>query len=150
MLESGAGREGAQNDSEAEMDPVQYPTNHVVGILDTQDQTSCAVDSLVSGGFLESEIQIGHGTALADRVESHTGRHGLQDLFIRLFQSVGLQNAEIEMRDRYEQALRDGRTVIAILAPTEERKDRAAQIVRECGAHFINFFGHLSVERIIR
>jgi hypothetical protein len=52
------------------------------------------------------------------------------------------------MKEHYEKALRDGRTVIAILTPTDERKDRAAQILKECGGHFINFYGRLAVQRI--
>jgi hypothetical protein len=133
-----------------ETGPVRYPTNHVLGILDKPDQTTCAIDALVSGGFLESEIDLGRGTEMADRLEAGTGRQGFQDWFIRLFQSVGLKNAEIELKDRYEQALRDGKTVLAVMAPTEERKDLAAKILRDCGGHFINYFGHLNVERIAR
>jgi hypothetical protein len=34
--------------------------------------------------------------------------------------------------------------------PTEERKDLAVGIIRKCGGRFINFFGQLNVERIMR
>jgi hypothetical protein len=133
-----------QNDDES----VQYPTNQVIAILDTQVQTACAVDALANGGFLESEVELLRGSEEADRLAGGTGRRGFQDWFIRLTGSVGLKNAETEMKDRYEQALRDGHTVLAILTPTEDRKDRAAQILKECGGRFINFFGRLNVERI--
>jgi hypothetical protein len=120
----------------------------VLAILATPDQTSCAVDALVNGGFLESEIDLGHGPEVADQVAATTGRSGFQDWFIRLFQQVGLKNAETEMKDRYDQAVRDGQTVIAVLTPTEERKNRAAAMLGECGARFINYFGRLNVERL--
>jgi hypothetical protein len=61
-----------------------------------------------------------------------------------------LKNAETEMKERYEEALRDNRSVVAVLAPTEARKDLAADIFRKCGGRFINFFGELNVERIAR
>jgi hypothetical protein len=138
----------AQSGSQDESEPLQYPANHVIGILDTQDQTACAVDGLVTGGFLESEIELLRGAEEADRLDQTTGRRGLVDLTILLFQRIGLENAEIEMKERYEEALRDGRTVIAILTPTDERKDRAVQILKECGGHFINFYGRLAVQRI--
>jgi hypothetical protein len=138
----------AQSGSQDEAEPLQYPANHVIGILDTHDQTACAVDGLVTGGFLESEIRILRGAEDADRLDETTGRRGMVDVFIRVFQRVGLENAEIEMKEHYEKALRDGRTVIVILAPTDERKDRAAQILQECGGHFINYYGRLAVERI--
>jgi hypothetical protein len=84
----------------------------------------------------------------ADRLAAGTGRRGLQDWFIRLTHSVGLKNAETELKERYEQVLRSNQTVVAVLAPTEERKDLAADMLRRCGGYFINFFGRLNVQRI--
>lgn len=141
-----AAEQARPNDEES----VEYPTNQVVAILDTQVQTACAVDALANGGFLESEVELLRGSEEADRLRGGTGRRGFQDWFIRLTGSVGLKNAETEMKDRYEQALRDGHTVLAILTPTEDRKDRAAEMIKECGGRFINFFGRLNVERITR
>jgi hypothetical protein len=129
--------------------PVQYPTNYVVGILNTSEQTACALDALVNGGFLESEVQLIKPEEI-DRLAAGTGRRGIQDWFIRVTGSIGLKNAETEMKERYEHALRDGGTLMAVLAPTEDRKDLAAQILQQCGGHFINFFGRLNVERIAR
>ena len=37
---------------------------------------------------------------------------------------------------------------MAVLAPTEERKELAAQLLRDCGAQFIHFFGALALERM--
>jgi hypothetical protein len=143
-----------QNDAEQvpenDFESFEYPANHVVAILDTQVQITCAVDALANGGFLESEIGLLRGSEDADRLAGGTGRHGFQDWFIRLTGSVGLKNAETEMKDRYEQALRDGSTVVAVLTPTNDRKDRAAEILKQCGGRFINFFGRLNVERITR
>jgi hypothetical protein len=148
MPEPQSGHKAVEQAKEDESNPIQYPTDKVVAILDTSDQTSCALDSLVAGGFLESEIEILHGPEEADRLEATTGRRGIQDWWIRAFERVGLQNAEIEVKDRYERALREGHTAIAVLAPTEERKDRAAELLRKCGGHFINFFGRLNIQRI--
>ena len=134
--------------TESEARGVQYPTHHVVAIFDTSDQTSCALDALLGGGFLESEVAVARGTEDADRLAAGTGRQGLRDWFIRLTGTVGLKNTETEMKERYERALREDHTVIAVLAPTEERRDRAADTFRKCGGHFINFFGPLNVERI--
>ena len=150
VAESQSGRDSVEHGHEDELETVQYPTNHVLAILDTPDQTACAVDALVNGSFLESEVRIGHGLQHADRLEAATGRSGFQDWFIRLFQSVGLKNAEIELKDHYEQALREGKTVVAVLTPTVERKDLAVRLIRDCGGRFINFYGRLNVERIGR
>jgi hypothetical protein len=143
-----SGKGSTPREVEDQRDRGQYPINHVLAILATPDQTSCAVDALVSGGFFESEIDLGHGPEVANQVAGTTGRSGVQDWFIRLFQQVGLKNAEIELKDDYEKALRDGQTVIAVLTPTEERKNRAAAMLRECGARFINYYARLNVERL--
>ena len=136
-----------QSSGQDELEPVQYPTNHVVGVLDKSEQIACALDTLVSGGFLESEIELIKPEEI-ERLAVGTGRRGIHDWFIRVTGSLGLKNAETEMKERYEQALRGGGTLVAVLALTEDRKDRAAQILQQCGGHFINFFGRLSVERI--
>jgi hypothetical protein len=138
----------SSGDAKDQAKPVRYPTHYVIGVLETTAQSSCTVDALVHGGFLESEIELGRGTEAADRIGASTGRQGFGDWLIRLFDVVGLKNTEIETKDKYEQALRDGYTVVAVLAPTEERKELAAQLLRDCGARFINFFGSLSLERM--
>ena len=119
-------------------------------MLDTSEQVECALDALVNRAFLESEIEINRGVEFADRLGASTGREGLSDWFIRLFQTVGLKNPETEIKEEYEQAVRDGHAVIAILTPTEERKDLAAQLLQGCGARHLNYFGRFEVERIGR
>ena len=145
MPESQSGSDASQENGEA----IEYPTNHVVAILDTQDASVRAIDALVKAGFLESEIELYRGAEEADRLHGGSGRAGFRDWWIRLFESVGLKNAETEMKDRYEQGLRAGGTVLAVMAPTDERKDLASRIISDCSGHFINFFGHLSVERLV-
>jgi hypothetical protein len=147
MAESESGRDVAGATPE-ETAAVDYPTHHVIAILETADQVDCALDGLLGGGFLESEVELNRGPADADRLAAGSGRRGLQDWLIRLAGSVGLKNAEIEMKERYERALRDRRTVIAVLAPTDERKRLAGEVLRGCGGHFVNFFGQLNVERL--
>ena len=146
-LESGrsAGQPGGN-----EIDPIQYPTDKVIAVLDTSEQVQCAVDALVDGGFLESEIELNRGGEWADRLASTTGRSGLSDWFIRMFQKVGLKNEETELKEEYEEAVRGGKAVVAVLVPTDERKNLAVRLIRDCGGHFISYYGRLNVERISR
>ena len=130
--------------------PVQYPENHVLGILDTPEQVRAARTALTAAGFRESEIEVSRGPGAADNLHASTGRTGLAGLAIRLAQSVGLADDEMEVKDRYEQALRDGGTVVVVLAPTDERKVAAAQVLAEQGGHFINFLGRRTIENIYR
>ena len=125
---------------------IRYPTNHVVAVIDKEVALIAAVDSLTSGGFLDSEIHVNCGTAEADRLKASTGRGGLSGVAIRIAQNLGIEDDEMALKSRYEQAMRDGGYVVRVAAPTEERKERAADVLRKHGAHSINFLGRFLVE----
>jgi hypothetical protein len=55
---------------------------------------------------------------------------------------------EMDMKKQYEEAFRAGQCTVAVLATTEDRKRLATDILRQHGGHFINFLGHLTVERL--
>lgn len=126
-----------------------YPTNHVIGIINTDEEASRTVQALTAGGFLDSEIQVAAGQAEADAMHARTGRTGLADLAIHIAERLGIADDEMEMKAHYEQALRDGRFLLLVDAPTEGRKERAAQILREHGAHSVNFMGRFSREEFV-
>lgn len=107
-------------------------------------------DSSPAGGFLESEIELNRGAEEADRFAASSGRHGLGDWFIRLFQSVGLKKRRSRDERRMRTGPAGGSHGYAVLTPSEERKDLAVRLIRDCGGRFINFFGRLTVERMSR
>jgi hypothetical protein len=125
-----------------------YPLNHVIGIMPTGRDAITAFDSLVANGFLESEVSLGSGRELADRIRATTGRSGLLGRILDILDRFGAGGDEMDERHEYEQALRDGGVTVLVLAPTEERKLRAAEILRLHGGHFINFFGKLKIEQL--
>ena len=92
--------------------PVQYPTNHVLGVVDTREQANPLRAALTSGGFLDSGIQVETGAARADEVNASTGRRGLADMLIRFAERIGATNEEMETKDVYEHAMRDNRFVL--------------------------------------
>jgi hypothetical protein len=129
---------------------IRYPTNHVVAVIDKEVPLAAAVESLTSGGFLESEIHVTCGTTEADRLRASTGRGGLAHVAIRIAQQLGLEDDEMALKTTYEQAMRDGGYVVRVAAPTDERKERAADVLRKHGAHTINFLGRFTVEGMDR
>lgn len=136
----------ANQDSTTQSDrPVRYPTNHVVGVVDTAEQLKSAVTALTGGGFLASEVEVVCGPAAADALAKSTGRTGLTNLAMRVAERFGVWDDEMEMKARYEQALRDGRFLVSTLAPTEERRALAARILEDHGGHLINFLGRFSI-----
>jgi len=130
------------------LDPLQYPTNNIVAVIDTARQTQDAVDALERVGFPETEIGVGCGAELADRLSETTGRSGFADMAMRFSATLGLPNEEAEARARYERAMRDGHYVVAVLVTTDERKEQARQILAAHGARDLGYFGRFVIERL--
>lgn len=141
-------RPRATADSNTE-NAVRYPKNNVVAVIDTLEELEELVNTLTGGGFLESEIKVVHGQAAADKLRSSTGRSGLAHLAMRLVASIGLPNDETATKDRYAKALTDGRILVLVEAPTDERKELAAKLLREHGGKFVNFLGRYTIEPMI-
>jgi hypothetical protein len=128
---------------------IRYPVHHIVGIVNTDAQAAHAVEALRAGGFLDSEVHVAAGQAEADALHAQTGRTGLADLAIRFAEFLGVSDDEMETKALYEQAMRDGRFVFLIDAPSEERQHQAAKILREHGAHTVNYMGRLARTEIV-
>ncbi|MGH7624447.1 MAG: hypothetical protein ACREOJ_03910 [Gemmatimonadaceae bacterium] len=128
----------------------RYPVNHVVGIIDTRTQLEPAVCALLESGFLESEINIGSGQADADALDVNTGRTGLAHLAIRFAERLGLSTDEMDTKERYEQALREGHFVVAVLAPSDAHNQSAARILKDHDGRFVNFLGRFTIESLRR
>ena len=134
--------------SEHSLEPIRYPMHHVLAVLDSAQQAHDAVDALTRGGFLETEIGTGTGPDVADRVRETTGRSGFAAMAMRFNQALGIPNEEAEAKARYEQAMRDGRYVVAVLAPTPERREQALAILSEHGAHDVRYFGRFVIRKL--
>lgn len=138
---------GAAGDQPPEQ--IKYPVNHIVGIINTDREAAHTVKALRTGGFLDSEVHVAAGQAEADALHAQTGRGGLADLAIRVAEFLGVSDDEMETKALYEQAMRDGRFVFVIDAPSEDRRNQAAKILREHGAHTVNYMGRLARTEIV-
>jgi hypothetical protein len=127
---------------------VAYHLNHVISIMPSEKEAITALEDLIAGGFMESEVTLTCGPEMADRIAASSGRSGLVGRVLQVVDRFGAGGEEMEARHQYEQALRDGHVNVLVLAPTEERKRRAADILRQHGGHFINFFGRLTIEQL--
>lgn len=150
MTEPRGDRPPASDSDARPANEVRYPTNHVLAIVGTPEQLASIVDALTGNGFLESEVGVGCGREAAERLRVATGRTGLAGLAIRLAERLGVANDEMMVKERYEQALRDGQYVVSVHTPTDERKQLAARILEEHGASFVNFLGRFSIETMDR
>jgi len=149
MSERSSDHTSSQREDRQPPGEIRYPTDHVLGVLDAEAQLTSAIQALRSGGFLESELQVATGQAAADRLDASAGRGGLAGLAIRIAESLGIENDEMSLKSRYEEAMRDGHFVLAVAAPTKERKDLAAELLREHGAHTVASFGRFTITGIV-
>lgn len=143
-----------QNDDAAQYrtaadEPVEYPEHHVLAILDDEEALVAAIRELTDAGVLDSEVHVGCGTERADALRASTGRSGLSGLAIRIADRLGIQDPEMEAKERYEQAMRDGGYVLRIPAASDDRKDRIAEILTRHGAHGVSYFSRFTIERIV-
>lgn len=117
----------------------------MLAIIDTRDQLRAAIEALTSGGFLRSEIEALHGTSAAQKLYDETGRTGLAHVAMRLVEAIGMPNDELALKSHYADALADGRFVIAVTAPSEERQRVAARLLREHGGQGVHFFARFTI-----
>jgi len=146
MTEGRMDNTGAHARENAKDKEVRYPENRVVGLLATREQLESAVDALTSGGFLASEIEVIHGAAASEKLRQNTGRSGLADLAMRFAESIGMPNDETAIKNLYADGLGSGQLLLAVLAPTEERRRVAGRILEEHGGTEVRFFGQYTIE----
>jgi hypothetical protein len=134
-----------ESSGSAQKDP-SYPTNNYLALLDGVEHVASAVAALESGGFLTSEIRVTCGAKAADVLEASSGRRGLRGLAIRIGESIGYTNVEVRVKERAEQALRDGQYVLLVAAHDDQRRAAAERILRENGASEIFYMGRFTVD----
>ena len=152
MRERSASREGGTTpapDRDASTEAYHYPEGRVAGVIDTPEQLAGALAALTGGGFAEPEIVVVSGPAAADAMHASTGRTGLRNLVVRVAERLGVADEEMELKARYEAALRDGRFVVSVPAPGEEQGQRAAQVLRAHGGHAARLMGRFSIHGIV-
>jgi hypothetical protein len=117
-----------------------YPERPVViGVIGSGKQVGELAQALAAAGVPASDIDIAHGHAAAERLRG-TGRTGWAHLAARLTERLGIPNDEIALRNRYEEELRNGEFVVAVLAPDDARKDLVARLMSQHGGTFVNYF----------
>jgi hypothetical protein len=125
---------------------IHYPTNTVLGVVESPERLASLVAALRDGGFAIGDIRVATGAAMADAVHAVTGRSGLAGLAVRIAEKLGAADEEMEFKEHYEQAMRDGRFVVMVSAANGERKDRARDLLREHGADALSFHGRVTIE----
>jgi hypothetical protein len=99
---------------------------------------------LLEAGFAPDAVRVQHGTRAAE----HTVHYTDFDPFPHLTRLLHVHSMEHEQGIIYEQALRQGQSVIAVHAPKAEARQRALGIMEAHNAHYVNFYGKWTIETL--
>jgi hypothetical protein len=128
--------------------PDRLPTtNRVMAVLDTADAAADALAALDREGFAAGDVLVLRGERDAARIDSLGNVGGLWARARRLL-SFTLADQMVDLAV-YVAALRDGRTVVSVLATGDAGRERARRALTGSGAHFVNFFGRLATEDMV-
>jgi hypothetical protein len=117
-------------------------TNRLLAVLDTDEAAVAAVAALADEGFEGDAVLVLRGDRDADRFDS-LGNVGGTWARVRRLLSFTLADQAVDLAV-YVAALRDGRTVLSVLAPGDAARERARRALAGAGAHFMNFFGRFA------
>jgi hypothetical protein len=122
-------------------------TNRLMAVLDNDAAAAAAMAALAREGFTGEAVLALRGDRDADRIDSLGNVGGLWARVRRLLWfTLADQMVDLAV---YEAALRDGRTVLSVLAPSGDARERARRALAGAGAHFVNFFGRFATEDIV-
>jgi hypothetical protein len=129
------------------MTPRRLPTtNRLMAVLDTAAEAAAAGTALAREGFGTDDVLVLRGAEDADRIDSLGNAGGFWTRARRLL-SFTLADQAVDLAV-YVAALRDGRTVLSVLAEGDDAKERARRALTGAGAHFLNFFGRFATEDV--
>jgi hypothetical protein len=122
------------------------PTNKIVGIIDDPTNAKAALRDLRAAGFTADEIEVLMGEEGAQRIDVTGEGHEASVHIVRSTQKPPTYyDAPVIVR-RIEQEVMAGHYIIGVAAKEPEARQRALDILKSHGGHFINFYGRWAAE----
>jgi hypothetical protein len=127
---------------------IKYPRGRLYGVIDDPGAGAPAVDALAGVGIDPSRVEVLRGDTAADTFDGTGSRHGPLARLRRALEFTLMD----QMPDFawYEAAIREGRTVVSVRTSDSELAHKAADVLIDRGAHFVNYFGRFATEEIAR
>jgi hypothetical protein len=140
-LESNGGGRIMAMTNQHPADFIAYPTNRVVGTIDTPGPAHAAIQALLQAGIAGDDIDVLHGDEDLHRLDVSGAEHGFIAHFQRTLVRLAGPVEEAAHLRRHVEDVRAGRFVIMVLAKDHDRRDLVATILSDHGAEFIGFYG---------
>ena len=127
---------------------ITYPTNRLIGVIDTPLGASAAASALASAGFPPDGIVVLVGDEGRDRLGKLGASPNALSRVVRFFQFVLMDQTPDFLV--YEASIAEGRAVVAVTAGGGDRARmlRASRVLEQHGGHFLNFFGRFQTEEV--
>jgi hypothetical protein len=123
---------------------LKNPVNQVVAIVPREADLATVVADLHSAGFAAHDIGVLSGRKDAHKLDAASGRQGWLTKLAQIGPGFGDLDAG-NLKD-YAEALREGETVVAVVATLGSKRREIADLLKRHGAKFINSYGMFSIE----
>jgi hypothetical protein len=124
------------------------PTNKVVGSINAAGDAKDAMRDLTAAGFAASEVELLTDQEGAARIDMSGEGHEAM-VHVHIFDSTqkvpAFYDSPVIVR-RVEQELRASHYLIGVVAKDGEARERAHEILKSHGGHFIKFYGRFAAE----
>jgi hypothetical protein len=127
---------------------IGYPTDSLLAVLPDPQRAASAAAALKTAGIPDRDITILRGDEGASRFDPTGAVHGLITRLRRIV-SFAVMDQLPDMAF-YDAAIRSGQAVVMARLRGDERKAEAIRVVRDHGAHFVNYYGRFATEEIVR
>ena len=122
------------------------PTNKVVGVIDDPGDANAALRDLRAAGFKSDEIEVLMNEKVALLIDvTGEGREVSVHIVPSTQKPPDYYDAPVIAR-RVEEEMLAGHYLIGVAAKEPEARERALDILRSNGGHFINFYGQWAAE----
>jgi hypothetical protein len=127
---------------------VPYPTNRVVGTIQTAPEAQAAIQALLQAGFEREGVDVLHGESDMQRLDPTGSAHGFFAQFQRALMRTAASAEEYGHLKQHVEDVRAGRFVVMVRVKSADQRHRAADVLTSHGGTSVGFFGRWAWESL--
>jgi hypothetical protein len=127
---------------------IGYPTDSLLAVLPDPERAAASAAAVKAAGIPDKDITVLRGDEGASRFDPTGAVHGLMTRLRRIVSFTVMD--QLPDMAWYDAAIRSGQAVVMVRARDDDTKRDAIRILREYGAHFVNYYGRFATEEIVR
>lgn len=127
---------------------IGYPVDSLLAVLPDSARAGAAAAALKATRVPDRDITILRGDEGSSRFDPTGAVHGLVARLRRIVSFTVMD--QLPDMAWYDAAIRAGHAVVMVHLRGDDKKAEAVRILREHGAHFVNYYGRFATEEIVR